>query len=131
MKKFKYTLWALLLGLLGLLIYQNQGVFLARHSLDINLGFAQYHIPELYSVVIIAVFFFAGLLLAYAASLFERFKAHKQIRSLKQTIDSYSGTISELRQEVDALKPQAQPVPAQLETASDPTTPSETEIAQT
>lgn len=109
MKKFKYAFWLLLVGFLGLLVYQNQGVFLAKHQLDINLGFVQYHVPEVYSILIIAVFFFGGILLAYAASLFERYRAHRQIKSLKQTVDAYTGTITKLKQEVDGLKPQALP----------------------
>lgn len=104
MKKFKYVLWALLIGFLGLLVYQNQGMFLSKHSLDINIGFAQYSVPELYSIVIIAIFFFMGMLIAYASSLFERYRAHKQIQTFKQTIDSYSGTISALKEEVEGLK---------------------------
>lgn len=117
MKKFKYVLWALLIGFLGLLVYQNQLVFLSKHSLDINLGFTRYQIPELYSIVMIAAFFFVGMLLAYATSLFERFRARKQIRSLKQTVDAYTGTIATLKQEVAALKPQ--PVGDQLTTDTD------------
>jgi uncharacterized integral membrane protein len=127
MKKFKYALWVLLIGFLGVLIYQNQGFFLTQYSLDINLGFAQYHIPEVYCVVIIAVFFFAGMLIAYTASLFERYRARKTIQSLKKTMDSYSGTISSLKQEVEALKPQFKSVADQPEIATDPAVSSKTE----
>ena len=119
MKKFKYVLWVLMIGFLGLLVYQNQGVFLSKHSMVINLGFAQYRIPEIYSILIIAVFFFGGVLLAYATSLLGRYKAHRQIRSLKQTVDAYTGTITTLKKEVEGLKPQALPGSAQQQVDTD------------
>lgn len=131
MMKLKYVLWALLIAFFGMLIYQNQGVFLAQYSLDINLGFSRYHIPELYVVVMMAIFFFAGLLTAYAAGLFARYRAHKTVRSLKQTIDSYSGTIATLKHEVEGLKPQTQSALELQEEASQTAAPSETEPTPT
>ncbi len=117
MKKLKYSIWLLLAGFLGMLIYQNQTLFLAKYSLDINLGVTRYHIPEIYVVVMIAIFFFAGILVAYAAGLIERYRAHQNIRALKRTIDSYSGTISTLKQEVAALKPHTQSAIARQDVA--------------
>lgn len=119
MKKFKYAFWLLMVGFLGMLVYQNQGVFLAKHSLDINLGIVKYHIPELYSILIIAVFFFGGILLAYAAGLFERYKARRQIKSLNKTVDAYTGTIAKLKLEVDSLKPEALPDDTQQPVAAE------------
>lgn len=104
MKRFKYGLWAIFIALLGLLVYQNKDFFLAKYRLGLNLGFYQNETAELHNLVIIAAFFFLGMLIAYASSLFERHRAKKTIKTLQSTIDASSGTIAALKKEVDALK---------------------------
>lgn len=104
MKKFKYGLWAIFIALIGLLVYQNQSFFLTKYSLGLNLGFYQNYTPELYNLVIIAAFFFGGMLIAYGSSLFERYRAKKTNKTLQSTIDASSETIAALKKEVDALK---------------------------
>ncbi len=130
MRKLKYSIWLLLAGFLGMLVYQNQEVFLAKYSLDINLGVARYHIPEFYVVVMIAIFFFTGILVAYAAGLMERYRAHQNMRALKRTIDSYSGNISTLKQEVAALKPRTHGAIARQEVAPEPSVTTGAETVQ-
>lgn len=131
MKKFKYALWALFIAFLGWVVWDNQGVFLAKHDIDINLWFVQYELVEIYSIVIIAAFFFLGMLIAFAASLFERYRAHVQIRSLKQTLAGYTSTIDQLKQEVEGLKLQTQTEEVQPEVATQPSEPEEVENATT
>lgn len=104
MKRFKYGLWAIFIALLGLLVYQNKSFFLAKYSLGLNLGFYQNDTPELHNLVIIAAFFFCGMLITYGSSLFERYRAKKTIKRLQSTIDASSETIATLKKEVDALK---------------------------
>jgi hypothetical protein len=105
MKRFKYGLWAIFIALIGLLVYQNKDFFLdIRHSLRLNLGFYKDSTPELHNLVIIAAFFFCGMLITYGSSLFERYRAKKTIKTLQSTIDASSETIAALKKEVDALK---------------------------
>jgi hypothetical protein len=105
MKRFKYGLWAIFIALLGLLVYQNREFFLGiQHSLRLDLGFYQNATPELHNLVIIAAFFFCGMLITYGSSLFERYRAKKNIKTLQSTIDASSETIAALKKEVDALK---------------------------
>ena len=104
MKKFKYVLWAIFFALIGLLVFQNKPFFLTKYSLGINLGFYENVTPEVYNLIIIAAFFFCGMLIAYGTSLIERYRAKKTIKLLQSTIDASSQTIAELKKEVDALK---------------------------
>lgn len=104
MKKFKYVLWVLFIMLIGVLVFQNQDFFLTKYSLGLNLWIYQNVTPEIYNLVIIAAFFFCGMLIAYSASLFERYKAKKTIKTLRSTINASSETIAALKKEVDALK---------------------------
>jgi hypothetical protein len=70
----------------------------------LNLGFYRNYTPELHNLVIIAGFFFCGMLIIYGSSLFERYRAKKTIKMLQSTIDASSETIASLKKEVDALK---------------------------
>jgi NADH:ubiquinone oxidoreductase subunit 5 (subunit L)/multisubunit Na+/H+ antiporter MnhA subunit len=109
MKKVKLTFWILIIGLLALLVYQNQTYFFSQYSLGINLGFFKRVSPDIYNLVIIAAFFCFGLLIAYISSLFDKFKAKKTIKELKSASKSHQDTITQMRQEVDALKKPVEP----------------------
>jgi NADH:ubiquinone oxidoreductase subunit 5 (subunit L)/multisubunit Na+/H+ antiporter MnhA subunit len=107
MRKLKIAFWIILIGLLGLIVYQNQGYFLTKHSLDINLWFTRRFIPPVQNLVIIAAFFVFGLLIAMIQNLFERYRMNKTIKELRNTIHTSQTTISQMRQEIDAMKPAA------------------------
>lgn len=121
MKKVKITFWILVIIFLGLLVWQNQDYFFAKHSLGINLYFTSRVTPDVYNLVIIAVFFASGLLIAYLSSLFERFRAKKTIKELRNANNSNQETIGQMRREVDALKtPAVSPgPPVDSQTADD------------
>ncbi|MCP4745739.1 MAG: LapA family protein [Desulfobacteraceae bacterium] len=104
MKKVKITFWLIIIVFLGLLVFQNQNYFFAKHSLGIDLLFTKRILPYVNNLVIIAVFFIFGLFLAYVSTLFEKFKSRKIIKELKNTISSNKETIAQMRKEVDALK---------------------------
>ena len=104
MKKLKYGLWVIFFALIGLLVIQNKDVFLAKYSLSLNLGVYENRTPEIFNLVVIAVFFFCGILIAYTASLLERYRAKKTIKMLQATIDGSSKTIDDLKKEIDTLK---------------------------
>jgi hypothetical protein len=130
MRKFKYGLWAIFIALIGLLVYQNQDFFLTKYSLGLDIGVYTNRTPEIFNLVIIAAFFFCGMLITYSASLFERYKARKTIKMLQSTIDASSDTIAVLKKEVDALKVGWEPKP-DSETLTDETAqPQESEETQ-
>ena len=104
MRKLKYGLWAIFIALIGLLVYQNQEFFLTKYSLGLDIAVYTNRTPEIFNIVIIAAFFFCGMLIMYSASLFERYKARKTIKMLQSTLDASSDTIAVLKKEVDALK---------------------------
>ena len=73
MNKAKLIIWLLVLGFMGLVIFQNDGHFLnAQQSLRLNLGvLPEYHSPNLPMVFFYLVFFLYGLLVAYGFGLLE------------------------------------------------------------
>lgn len=105
MKKVKIAFWMVILGFLALLVYQNKDFFLSEHSLGINLYFFQKNTPDLPNAVLFAIFFLSGWLIAYFFSLFDRYKANKTIKNLNYQIASYQGTLDQMKQEIQALKP--------------------------
>lgn len=104
MKKVKLAFWFIILVLFALIAYQNQEYFLAKHSIGINLYFTEGITPEVYNLIIVVVFFGAGLLVAYISSLFERFKANKTIKELRITVKSLQDNMTGMKKDVDSLK---------------------------
>ena len=104
MKKAKIAFWIILFAFIALLLYQNRGFYLATHSLGINLIVADYRTPEIPNAVLFLSFFFAGLLISYFFSLFERFRSKKTIRNLTASLEQNEKVLAALRSEVDGLK---------------------------
>jgi len=110
MKKATLILWVIIFGFIALFIFQNKPFFLAKHAFNLNLGIKQYAVPELYNAILVLVFFFAGLLIAYLFSLSARFKAKRTIKKLNTTIAAHINEMAELKGEVDKLKGLETPV---------------------
>jgi len=114
MKKAKWIFWLLVIGFIGLVVYQNQGYFLDKQQLGIDVYFQKYQTPVFANGLFILAAFLIGLLLAYIYSLSERFKSGKTIRSLNDAIQGHLEQIALLKREVDAIKaasaPKAEPV---------------------
>lgn len=107
MKKLKYMFWFILIGFLGVLVYQNIAFFSSLHSLHINLGFYENSTPEMATGAIIAIFVGLSVLLMmmlYFASRFESYRAKKTIKELKAGMEAAADTISKLTAEVEMLK---------------------------
>ncbi len=104
MKKMKTAIWVLLIALFGLLVYQNQEVFLGRQGLHLNLYLTGFQVPEIPNALYYLAFFLIGLLLSYFLTLSERFKSHKTIKNLKSAAEDHLRKASELQEELDALK---------------------------
>jgi hypothetical protein len=105
MKQLKGFLWLLVLGLVGLIIYQNQNLFLDKQSFRLDFYVIDaYRAPDLPNAVFLLACLLLGLLFSYFFSLAERFKAKRTIRELSTMIDAHLKEIAALRNEVASLK---------------------------
>jgi uncharacterized integral membrane protein len=105
MKKATLIIWAIIVGVMALLIFQNQKFFLTNQSLRVNLGvLEEYHTPELPIAVMVLLFFLAGYILAYLFNASARFKAKRSIKKLNTTMASHSQEMAGLKGEIDSLK---------------------------
>ncbi|MBU4315877.1 MAG: DUF1049 domain-containing protein [Proteobacteria bacterium] len=104
MSKLKIVFWSLIAGFFGLVIAQNQSYFMARQTLDVNLYFGRYSIPELPNLLFLLVFFLIGFLMAYFFGLYDKFKHNKALKNLNQQLTSRAETIARLETENDSLK---------------------------
>jgi uncharacterized membrane protein YciS (DUF1049 family) len=109
MNKVKLVLWIVIIGLFGLVIYQNQDFFLSRHSLGLNFYVAAYRTVELPNAVLFAAFFLIGWLVAYIFSLTERYRSSRTIKNLRQKITIQQSAIDALKSDVEALKTDNRP----------------------
>lgn len=116
MKKATLIIWVIIFGFIALFIFQNQDFFLAQTAHSLNLGVKHYSVPHLYNAILVLVFFFAGLLIAYLFSLSARFKAKRTIKKLNTTIASHLNEIDGLKEEINKLKGLETPVDGQADT---------------
>jgi hypothetical protein len=111
MNKAKFIIWLLVLGFMGLVIFQNEGYFLnAQQSLRLNLGvFPEYNSPKLPMVFFYLVFFLYGLLVAYCFGLPGRFRNRKVIKRLTVAATQREKAMAELNTELSRIK--GEPLP--------------------
>jgi len=111
MNKAKLIIWLLVLGFMGLFIYQNEGHFLGtEQSLRLNLGVVpEYHSPKLPMVFFHLLFFLYGLIVAYFFILPERFRSRKTIKRLTIADTQPEKAIAELNTELSRIK--GEPLP--------------------
>ena len=125
MKKVKLAFWLILVGLMGIVFWQNQTFFLEKKSVGIDYFVGSYQSPELQIVLYLLIFFLAGLLISYFHSLSERFATRKTIKKLNEELAHAGIKISELeaaassRQAADSdTAPGAEAQPAKLPESS-------------
>ena len=104
-KRVKIGIWVIIIGLLALLVHQNQDFFLARQSLGLNLYFKNFTLPEVVNIYLLLFCFLAGLLFAVYFIFFDRFKLKKINKTLNTTINTHLEKISSLEKELETLKP--------------------------
>ena len=105
MKKATLIIWAIIFGVIALLIFQNKAFFLTNQSLQVNLGIIEaYHTPELPIAILVLLFFLIGIFIAFLFSLSARFKARRTIKKLNTTLASHNSEMAGLRREIDSLK---------------------------
>ena len=117
MKKATLIIWVIILGFIALVIIQNQTFFMAKNSFRLNLGiFEEYLSPELPNAILLLIFFFSGVVIAYLFSFGARFKAKRTIKKLNINIASHINELSELKSEIKQLKGLETPVDEQADT---------------
>ena len=104
MNTIKIILLIIVFLIIGLFVWDNGAFLLTKNSISLNLLIRKYSTPELPTGVILLISFFAGLLVSYVISLFERFRLNAEIKGLKYTIDSNLEKMSELKNEVTSLR---------------------------
>jgi len=111
MKKAKIAFWLILIGFMGLLAYQNWDFFMSEHRLRLNLFVTEeFSTPELQNAILFLIFFFAGLLISYFITLFERFKSKKTIKTLNAALETNQKLLDELKKEILSLKGETPPI---------------------
>jgi len=104
MKNFKIGFWAVIFGLIGIVIFQNQDFFMVKQSFTIDLIFKKYETPELLRAILFAAIFLTGFIISYIFTLIDRLKFRKAVKSLGAEIDSQNKNITSLINELEALK---------------------------
>jgi uncharacterized integral membrane protein len=104
-KRVKIGIWVIIIGLLALLVHQNQDFFLARKSLGLNLYFKNFSLPEVVSLFLFFICFLAGLLFAAYFIFLDRFKLKKTNKTLNTTINTHLEKISLIEKELETFKP--------------------------
>jgi hypothetical protein len=120
MKKLKFVFWLVFVGFFALLVYQNFGFFMAKNTLQINLGIYHRSTPELTNGGIIAGFVGIGvfiMLVFYFSSRYAVYKANKMIKELRINLDDRTSAIAGLKQELESLK---QGIPSGQESSGEP-----------
>jgi hypothetical protein len=105
MKKATLIVWVIILGIIALVIFQNQTFFMTHHALRFNLGVVSGALPPNLPIAVVFIFFFfCGLVIAYLFGLSSRFKARRTIKKLNATIMSQKNEAAELQRELKTLK---------------------------
>ncbi len=104
MRNFKIGFWAVIFGLMGIVIFQNQDFFMVKQSLSIDLIFKRYETPELFRAILFGAIFLTGFIISYIFTLIDRLRFRKVVKSLGAEIDSQNKNITSLVNELEALK---------------------------
>ena len=104
MRKFKIGFWAVIFGLMGIVIFQNQDFFMAKQSLSVDFIFAKYETPELHRAILFAGIFLTGFIISYIFTLIDRLSFRRVVKSLAAEIDSQNENITLLINELESLK---------------------------
>ena len=125
MKKVKVFFWLLILGLIALVVFQNQGYFLdTQQVLRLNLKvFPEYQSPSLPVVAFHLLFFVFGLLVAYLFGTPQRIRRRKIITRLTADGTAQQKEMQSMRAELARLKGEPLPGEAEVPTETSVTSP--------
>jgi len=114
MTKTKLFLWAVIMGGLGLVVFQNEGYFLETQQvlrLDVKV-FPEYRSPNLPLVAFHLLFFVFGLIVANLFNALNRWRRRKTISRLTAETAAQRQEMETLRAELARLKGEPPPGPA-------------------
>lgn len=105
MKTIKFLFLLIILGLLGLLVYQNLEYFMAKQALAIDLKISGWHwtIPELPTLTFWGICFGLGLLITGLKGLVTAFSLGREIKRKDAKIDSLKQEIMDLKTRLDVF----------------------------
>ncbi|MDA8404823.1 MAG: LapA family protein [Desulfobacteraceae bacterium] len=106
MRKVKIAFWLIVAALIGFVCWQNVWFF-ENQKFEIRFFDIYKYSTEVPIVLFFLVLFFAGLLIAYASGLSEKFIAKKTIRNLNSEVAAAKKRISELEGNIISLKAEA------------------------
>jgi hypothetical protein len=111
MNKTKLVIWLIILGVMGLAMYQNEGHFFStEQSLRINLGVSpEYRTPQLPLVVFYLLFFVFGLLVAFVFALPDKVRKRRALKQLSAAAADREAEVNALKSELARLK--GEPLP--------------------
>ena len=106
MKTIKYIVWLIILGLLGILIYQNFDYFMTTVALKFDLKVASWNwtMPELQNIAFFGICFLLGLILAGVKGVVVKFRLNKEIKAKDATIASLKEQVNALKTELEVFQ---------------------------
>lgn len=106
MKTIKYLLWLIILGSLGILIYQNLDYFMAPVALKFDLKVSSWNwtIPELQNIAYFGICFLLGILLVGLKAVAARFRFKKEIKTKDAALASLREKVNTLKTELDVFQ---------------------------
>ncbi len=105
MKKATVIFWVIIIGVIALVLFQNQDFFKVQNAFRINLGlFEEYLSPKIPNAVLVLIFFVSGLVIAHLFNFSARFKAKRTIKRLNASVTSTNKEIGELKDQLSRLK---------------------------
>lgn len=106
MKTIKYLFWLIILGFLGILIYQNLDYFMAATAFKLDLKVAAWNwiFPELQNGAYLGICFLLGLILAGVRGFFAKLPLKKEIKTQKAEIASLKEQVNTAKSELEVFK---------------------------
>jgi len=100
MQKIKIIFWLIILGLVGIFVYQNYDFLFRNEEIKINIIYGNPYKLSLPVAIYFLAFFVVGFLIAYFLSLSQKFHSRKAIRQLNETIKASHKKIMELEEKL-------------------------------
>ena len=106
MKKIKYLLWLIILGLLGILIYQNLDYFMTTRALKFDLKIASWNwtMPELQNIAYFGICFLLGLILVGIKGFVVKLRLKKEIKTKDAAVASLKEQVNTLKTELEVFQ---------------------------
>jgi len=106
MKKIKYLLWLIVLGFIGIFIYQNLDYFMTKAALKIDLKIASWNwiMPEIQNIAYFGICFLLGLFLTGIRGFVIQFGLKKDIKKKDAAIASFKEKLAALKSELDVFQ---------------------------